>query len=216
MTILKGIEASVIIDGKALAEYDDEDTRDDKSDPTSEVTKYIEAVSGAEFSINVTMPKSYDFVGNALAFKFSLDGVRVWIWLCREAKLKDLREDWHVTIAGLQVKNGEEWYLRPFKFNDIKIGKTNPPYADFPYSLRYSVEASVSTAGSRKSNSIANLGTITIDVFDVNAIRRSCNDDDISTVRLGHSSEVAEKELKGRDATLQVEYANPGLLISEG
>ena len=213
MAILKGIEASVIIDGKALTEYDDEDARDEISDYTREVSKYIEAVSDAEFSIGFTVPKSYNFGGDALSFKINLDGVCIRSIVCREAKLKNLRKDWHVIIAGHQVKNGEEWYLRPFKFKDIKISKTNPPYADLPHSLRNSVEASVSTAGSGKSNNFANLGTITIDVFDVKVMGRSYNE--TSTVSLGHLSEAAEKELKGRDVTLQAAYANPNLLMIE-
>ena len=125
MAILKGIEASVVIDGKALTEYDDEDTPDESFDHTSEVSKYIEAVSDAEFSIDYTVPRSYNFVGNALSFKCSLDGVWVRTGLCLKADLEDLRKDRPWTIAGSNVKNGEEWYLRPFKFDDIKIGETS-------------------------------------------------------------------------------------------
>ena len=125
MAILKEIEASVIIDGKALTEYDDEDTRDENSDPTSEVSKYIEAVSGAEFSISTTVPKSYNFVGNAIAFQLRLDGVWVAGQLLRKAVLENMRKDWHMIIAGSEAKNGEGWYLRPFKFDDIKIGETS-------------------------------------------------------------------------------------------
>ena len=125
MAILKSIEASVVIDGKALTEYDDEDTPDESSDHTSEVSKYIEAVSDAEFSISITVPKSYKIEANALCFDLSLDGFWGRTYLLRKAKLKSKREDWHTTIAGSKVKNSEGWYLRPFKFADVKIGKTS-------------------------------------------------------------------------------------------
>ena len=125
MARLKGIEASVVIDGRALTEYDDEDTPDESSDHTSEVSKYIEAVSDAEFSISVTVPNSHKFAGDALSFRLSLDGIWVKTWLCRKAKIRDLREDWHANIAGSEVGNGKKWCLRPFKFNDIKTGKTS-------------------------------------------------------------------------------------------
>ena len=124
MAILKGIEVSVVIDGKALTEYDDEDIADEDSDYTSKVSRYVEAVSDAEFSISITVPQSYEFAADAIALRLSLDGVWVKIALCRRAKLKRLRGDWHSNIAGSDVKNGEEWYLRPFRFDDIKIGKT--------------------------------------------------------------------------------------------
>ena len=213
MAILKGVEASVLIDGKALTEYDDEDTRDENSDPTSQVSKYIEAISGAEFSISVTMPRSYNFVGDAVKFELRLDGVCVFTWLCREVGFKDLRKDWHGTIAGHLAKNGEEWYLRPFKFDDIKIGGTKCPYAGFSYSLKDSVEASSSVAGSGKSNDLANLGIIALDVFDEEVMRRS-HSADTSAVRLGQLPEIAEKELKGRDVTHQATYANPRSLTT--
>ena len=124
MAILKGIEVSVVIAGKALTEYDDEDTADQSPEHPSEVSKYIEAVSDAEFSIDITVPQSYEFRADAVAFKLTLDGVFVTNALCRKAKLKRLCKDWHENIAGSEVKDGEQWYLRPFKFNDIEIGKT--------------------------------------------------------------------------------------------
>ena len=75
-----------------------------------------------------------------------------------------------------------------------------------------SVEASTSTAGSGKSNSHANLGTIALDVFD-EKVTRQIDHPGISAARLGQSSEIAEKELKGRNVTLQATYANPSLLM---
>ena len=207
MAILEGIEASVIIDGKALTEYDNEDTSDGGSDHTSEVSKYIEALPDAEFSMGITVPKSYSFVGNALCFKLSLDGVRVGTWLCRKAKLEDLRKDWHIFIAGSKVKNGEEWYLRPFRFDDIKIGETRFHILIFCIDLRNSVEASTSTASSKKSNSVANLGTITLNVYDHQVTRKIYSTGD-EAVRVGQSSEIAETELRGRNVTLRAGYAN--------
>ena len=125
MAILNAIEASIIIDGKALTEYNDEDTLDESSDHTSEVSKYIEAVSDAEFSIGITVPRSYNFVGNAICFQLSLDGVCVKSRLFQKAKLKDLREDGRISLEGSKGKIGKEWFLRPFKFDDIKIGNTS-------------------------------------------------------------------------------------------
>ena len=121
----KGIEASVVVDGQALTEYEDRDTPDESSEHTSAVTRYIEAVSDAEFSISVTVPRSHKFAKDGLSFRLSLDGIWVKTWLCRKAKIMELGQDWHTTIAGSDVKNGKEWCLRPFKFNDIQIGKTS-------------------------------------------------------------------------------------------
>lgn len=71
------------------------------------------------------------------------------------------------------------------------------------------MEASISTAGRGKNNGVANLGTITLDVFD-DQITPVSNSTGFGDVRLGQSPEIAEKELKGRNVTLQTKYANPG------
>ena len=206
MAILKGIEVSVVIDGKALTEYDDEDAANENSDHPSEVSKYIEAIPDAEFSIDITMPRSYNFAMNHLSFRLSLDGTLVRNRVYPKAHLKRLRKDWHENIAGSPMKNGEKCYLRPFKFNDIKIGKTTLNMLMF-HQLRYSVEASSSTAGSERSNGVAKLGTITLDVFEVEVTGKEYIASS-GAPSLSQSSEIAEKELKGRNVTLQSRYAN--------
>ena len=124
MAIPKCIEASVVVDGKALIEYEDE-TPDESSEHTGVVSRYIEAVSDAEFSISVTVPKSHQFAKDGLSFRLSLDGIWVKTWLCRKKTIKELGQDWHTTITGSDEKNGKEWCLKPFKFSDINIGKTS-------------------------------------------------------------------------------------------
>ena len=123
MAILKGIEVLVVIAGKALTEYDHEDTADQNPEHPNEVSKYIEAVSDAEFSIDIRVSQYYDLTANDLSFILRLDGVFVSNPVCTKAELKSLRKDWQTNVAGSYVKNGGEWSLRPFKFNDIKIGK---------------------------------------------------------------------------------------------
>ena len=70
----------------------------------------------------------------------------------------------------------------------------------------------MSTAGSGKRNSLAHLGTITLNVFDVKVTKKRSGYD-AGAIRLGQPSEIGEKELKGRDVTHQATYANPILLI---
>ena len=70
----------------------------------------------------------------------------------------------------------------------------------------------MSTAGSEKNHSLAHLGTITLNIFDVK-VTRTRNSYDVGAIPLSERSEIAEKELKGRDVTHQATYANPNLLI---
>ena len=64
-------------------------------------------------------------------------------------------------------------------------------------------------AGSGKSNSVAKLGTITLEVFDIKVTGKTHYASN-GAASLGQSSEIAEKELKGRDVTLQAGYADLG------
>ena len=69
------------------------------------------------------------------------------------------------------------------------------------------MEASSSVAGSGGSNGVAKLGTITLDVFEVEVTGKD-HIANSGAPSLSQSSEIAEKELKGRNVTLQSRYAN--------
>ena len=67
------------------------------------------------------------------------------------------------------------------------------------------METSISTAGSGKSNSVAKLGIIRLDVFDAQVNSRyPCTSS--GAVRLSQSSEITENALKGSNVTLQARY----------
>ena len=54
MAILKDIKVAIMINGKELKEYDDED---DVNDDQSSVSKYVEATSNAQFEIFTSAPR---------------------------------------------------------------------------------------------------------------------------------------------------------------
>jgi hypothetical protein len=110
-----GLKVEIVVDGQPLPEYDDETN----TAGSNVVTKYVEAESGAEFSVNFsfneTFPTSHD-----VGVDCSLDGRQVCSSYVRRAKL--LSEHGH-KILGLQVQEGKSWGLKRFRFSDLVVGK---------------------------------------------------------------------------------------------
>ncbi|KAH0339329.1 hypothetical protein KCU81_g7237, partial [Aureobasidium melanogenum] len=70
---LPGVEIAVVVDTKDLPEYQDSDTAN-KEDT---VTKYIEAVDGANFAAKIKLTKDFVFKGDLICVQVRIDGTRV-------------------------------------------------------------------------------------------------------------------------------------------
>ncbi|KAG9736997.1 hypothetical protein KCU73_g10112, partial [Aureobasidium melanogenum] len=70
---LPGVEIAVVVDGRDLHEYQDSDTAN-KEDT---VTKYIEAVDGANFAVKIKVTKDFEFKGDFLCTQVRIDGTLV-------------------------------------------------------------------------------------------------------------------------------------------
>lgn len=70
MEELPGVEISVFVDGQALPEYCDHA----RNEQEHTQTRYIEAVSGKEFQIHITVPEGFEHIGDCLIFEIYVDG----------------------------------------------------------------------------------------------------------------------------------------------
>lgn len=109
------LKVFVSVGGVALEEHVDED---DEQKPEA-VTKYIEAVSGAEFTVDVELQKPWpDY---SVLIDYHLDGK----WM-RGTFIR--QEDFVGTCAkrsaaGIPHSVDKDWYIRNFCFSDLVIGK---------------------------------------------------------------------------------------------
>lgn len=121
MAILSLYDVQVCVNDVALQEYDDDDaqqTPDQATSPT--VVKYIEAASGAEFSIKSKIRSSWD-KDEDMCWDIYLDGklARSTVYL-RDRYLTGN----NIFIAeGVQSCTGGEWHHSKFKFADIVTGE---------------------------------------------------------------------------------------------
>ncbi|KAF2651343.1 hypothetical protein K491DRAFT_719903 [Lophiostoma macrostomum CBS 122681] len=107
-----GLRVEVHVAGSALKEYDDDETP-----PPKTVTKYIEAVSGAEFVIKYFFDRPFPTTYGVEA-QIYVDGKRVGVDLNQAANLLVARAK--VWEGGRVFVNGESFRSK-FRFSDVKI-----------------------------------------------------------------------------------------------
>lgn len=68
--LLPGLDVSIKVNGQVLREYEGDDIEDEERT----VTRYVEAVSGDTFEIELKVQQGFDFIGDALGFDIHIDG----------------------------------------------------------------------------------------------------------------------------------------------
>ena len=118
MAILSFYKCQILVNGIAVQEYEDDiETTPDQLVPTA--VKYIEAVSGAHFSIEFSLlmegvPK------DNLAVKIYLDGNASWNMFV-DVSEADLRKNcWR--LDGVTVGSDGNWFLKKYQFANIVTG----------------------------------------------------------------------------------------------
>ena len=118
MAILKDIKVAIVINGQELKEYDDEDV---DNDDQNSVSKYVEAISDAEFRIITSAPSWYQFTSDAVRMKIYVDGAFIAHGLFRKI-LANRSGAWKCYLGGPKRFDGARWELKPFKFREIAAG----------------------------------------------------------------------------------------------
>lgn len=128
MAVLGKLKAVVRVNGEKLREYDDyanEEEEDngqqqDSSDPVT--TKYIEAVSNAEFDLEFTVDKGFSFRSKGVVFNTYFDGQLVDAPIIFPPTDSDKsREKLYCESYFASVKEHGKTTRRAYKFSDAKI-----------------------------------------------------------------------------------------------
>jgi hypothetical protein len=105
----------IAVHGVALEEHVDED--DQRREDS--VTKYIEAISGAEYSIKVELQKPWP--DSSILIDIYIDGK--WVRGAFIMQKSFVGSSAEISITGVQHTRGDEWYTRKFCFSDLVVGK---------------------------------------------------------------------------------------------
>ncbi|KEQ87734.1 hypothetical protein M438DRAFT_342867 [Aureobasidium pullulans EXF-150] len=108
---LPGVKVTVVVDGEDLHEYQDTDMEDEENT----VTKYVEAVTGANFAIKFKGSRELEYKGEYLSLEVLVDG------LCIDRPLigreRTRKGSYTYLSEGLTVRAG---YMRRLRFNTLE------------------------------------------------------------------------------------------------
>lgn len=117
MAILEPFEATISINGQRAAEYDDDDSETKPSPNPKVVTKYVEAVAGTNFDIEISVKDDYTYDCEYIVFHVNLDGTAV------SGRVMSPDHPRRSRIEGIKVEENGQTTLRKFKFGDLAISE---------------------------------------------------------------------------------------------
>ncbi|KAJ9609585.1 hypothetical protein H2200_005912 [Cladophialophora chaetospira] len=181
MAILDKFEAQVFVDGIRAEEFDDDDENAGVLPVVKEITKYVEAVSGANFEFKFFAETSYNFTGeDAISFDVYVDGERITGKFLREsdfskAKSRGLRAE--TNSSGKYSKEATGMKLYKFEFADLETRDMERTDDINTFKTKY-----------------GDLGTFRIEIWRIKLLQKyETNNTTIKDV-----GTVPEKALKGR------------------
>ena len=142
MAVIKDIEVTVKVKGQALQEYDGIDQDElgsagyngnfsqaptTKGDHTYRIipdliSKYIEAQSGACFSIHYQVSKSFPTTFDTLSFMTYVDGTCIESRLLWMTTTELEGQYWRIECDGITAATQSGTTVKPFMFNEIELG----------------------------------------------------------------------------------------------
>ena len=149
MAILDVFECSILVDGEALKEYED-DEPDQTSTPKS-LSKYVAAVAESHFSVECKVKPKFRF-GKAdhLSFQISLDGVdQLGVVMSKHSY--STVDGFSNCKNGVTWKNDEAYTVQKFRFATVAISKLNTHFC-FPR-LKQQYSGSRCSSSRRKAGS---------------------------------------------------------------
>ncbi|OBT84583.1 hypothetical protein VE02_06329 [Pseudogymnoascus sp. 03VT05] len=175
-----GVEVSICINAQPVREYEDADEVIDGPLASETVVKYIEAISDAQFTINVTVHPTFDEhrrTRDDLLAQAKVDGK--WVdGRFRDCAIHERFTPWNMLVEGIINHEVGRETISAFTFTTVEIVEV----AD-----KAKIDEDVKAA--------ANLGEITVEVFRVEIL------EDVTPQKAvvnKIATEIAEKAVKGR------------------
>lgn len=125
LTSRPDITVTIEVNNQALKEYVDTTGEGNANQRSSQVTKYIESVPGAEFATRIRLPNK--FVSKAkydLLVRIKLDGQTVVSRVYQKHELHDYVQD-GILKDSCTMRDGAGWCSRMFTFTQLQTGKYN-------------------------------------------------------------------------------------------
>jgi hypothetical protein len=179
-----GLTVEILVNGIAREEY--QPPEDEVQDTQKHVTRYIEAESGANFEVRVSLNSAFktafDISKYDLCAVIRIDGSyaesRLW-------HMSDLRSltliDQSKKISGVSVGSGKDWKLRKFLFSNLTCN-----------------DDSMQSVDQQLKKRIKKLGEITVGFKRVHILAEETNPVQPDPIEKYSNFSIPEKVLKGR------------------
>ncbi len=190
-----GIKVSIVCNGAALQEYDDEDDETQ----THVVSKYIEAVSGAEFGIKCEV--SPPWPPNTLLFIYYLD--QKWVGGRYAMQISYNPPNWTCIEQGSRTIVDGQSYLHKFAFAALTIGKRFDKLGPRMVLTIHTADDAATNVGAHIMKEIKGMGEITVTAYLVKNVQKSYKANYALTSNIADIGKIPEKALKGRSLSHQ-------------
>ncbi|ERF76048.1 hypothetical protein EPUS_01381 [Endocarpon pusillum Z07020] len=187
MAILSFYRCQILVNNEAVLEYED-DTEATPDGPIPTAVKYVEAISGANFSIKFSLFPQSKFEGE-LAMQVYLDGTMTTSVVIRCGGSSFDNNCWKED--GAIVGRDNEWYLKKFKFADIVTGDTENHFTPKEMNAKYS-----------------SLGLIRVEFWRFDTEYTKSLEESARTIQNPQLGTVPEKALKGKALSLSASFGD--------
>jgi hypothetical protein len=122
---IRGLKVEINVDGVAVQEYDDNEEEDDdlvgakQYQASRSVNKYVEAISGKNFEVVITVGPPYTFDCPTLMFEVIVDGKNVAQPLFESSTYNRTNSN-PFPVSGVMIEEVGKDVLKPFKFSEIE------------------------------------------------------------------------------------------------
>ncbi|KAI9874223.1 MAG: hypothetical protein M1830_010050 [Pleopsidium flavum] len=206
----KAIEVKVLVNGTPAQEYNDEE---EESGGPPIVTRYIEAISGAEFAVQYELKPFFRFKSELMSFEIVIDGKRLDAVVVTKAGFMQQPRGETGDLTGIQRSYGETWSLEKFKFSEIGTSKS------YVQTVSTCSDDLPLIAGPDIKDRIAQLGTISLEVHRLHGgVYKEPGNSAYGWIwdELSELSTVSEKALKGHALSHNASLGLPQLTSPQG
>jgi hypothetical protein len=214
MAILSFYKVEILVNGVALEEYDDDDPERRHIPPIPTLVKYVEATSGAEFSIRyVLLPEckvDEDLGTEDLAWKTFLEGTKSQTSVTKCLKLSQHGRQWE--RKGVEVGRDKEWYFKKYKFADLVTGKLESIIVIFLAKDTFSGDVDAHVAPEEMRAIYSSLGLIRMEVWRYKEDRWESSGKTPKLAQVPDYGTVPEKALKGKALSLSTTFVTKSML----
>ena len=120
MTVFENLEISIQVNEQNLQEY--EDITGEQA--PREISRYVEARSGAPFVVKITVPSEFEVTADGLLFQVLVDGFSIQETLYMP-KPERKSQSYDKIVRGKEYEEDGLWKLRPLSFSEIKEGESS-------------------------------------------------------------------------------------------